>query len=96
MEQGSIRCDANELDKACWLEGTWQSKGQRLRISIHLNSLRRLFEYEIKRQIKVIEEGGKIIQETRLWDSDRGITNLCAARKKLTTTDISLSPTLCL
>ena len=49
-------------------------QGQRLKTSIHLNLLKKALEYEIKRQIKVIEEGGKIIQETRLWDSNKGIT----------------------
>jgi aspartyl-tRNA(Asn)/glutamyl-tRNA(Gln) amidotransferase subunit B len=42
-----------------------------------MNSFRfveRALEYEIKRQIRVLEEGGKVVQETRLWDAAAGIT----------------------
>ena len=42
-----------------------------------MNSFRfvqKALEYEINRQIEVVSGGGRIIQETRLWDSDRGVT----------------------
>jgi aspartyl-tRNA(Asn)/glutamyl-tRNA(Gln) amidotransferase subunit B len=42
-----------------------------------MNSFRHVekaLEYEIKRQIAVVEDGGEVIQETRLWDVDQGIT----------------------
>ncbi|MFZ5906089.1 MAG: Asp-tRNA(Asn)/Glu-tRNA(Gln) amidotransferase subunit GatB [Nitrospirota bacterium] len=72
MEQGSLRCDANvSVRPAGSLE-----LGVKVEIK-NINSFRfveKALEYEIKRQKKVIGEGGKIIQETRLWDSGRGIT----------------------
>ena len=72
MEQGSLRCDANVS-----IRPTGQKEfGTRTEVK-NINSFRfveKALEYEIKRQIKVMEEGGKIIQETRLWDSIKGIT----------------------
>jgi aspartyl-tRNA(Asn)/glutamyl-tRNA(Gln) amidotransferase subunit B len=72
MEQGSLRCDAN-------VSVRHQGKNEfGVKVEIkNINSFRfveKALDYEIKRQIKVLEEGGKIIQETRLWDSHRGIT----------------------
>lgn len=72
MEQGSLRCDANVSVRPLGQEGF----GVKVEIK-NINSFKfveKALEYEIKRQIKLIEEGGKIIQETRLWDSNSGIT----------------------
>ncbi|MDQ7787773.1 MAG: Asp-tRNA(Asn)/Glu-tRNA(Gln) amidotransferase subunit GatB [Thermodesulfovibrionales bacterium] len=72
MEQGSLRCDANISVRPVGR----QEFGVKVEIK-NLNSFRfveKALEYEIKRQRKVIEEGGKIIQETRLWDSGSGVT----------------------
>lgn len=72
MEQGSLRCDANVSLRPVGR----QEFGVKVEIK-NLNSFRfveKALEYEIKRQRKVIEEGGKIIQETRLWDSNSGVT----------------------
>ena len=72
MEQGSLRCDANVSVRP------FGQKELGVKVEIkNINSFRfveKALDYEIRRQIKVIEEGGKIIQETRLWDSGRGIT----------------------
>jgi aspartyl-tRNA(Asn)/glutamyl-tRNA(Gln) amidotransferase subunit B len=72
MEQGSLRCDANIS-----VRPIGQTEfGTRSEIK-NINSFRfveKALEYEIKRQIKVIESGGRIVQETRLWDSNRGVT----------------------
>ena len=38
-------------------------------------ALQRAIEYEIDRQIEIVEEGGKVVQETRLWDDNKGITS---------------------
>jgi aspartyl-tRNA(Asn)/glutamyl-tRNA(Gln) amidotransferase subunit B len=72
MEEGSFRCDANV---------SVRPKGQRefgTRTELkNMNSFRhveRALEYEIKRQIAVVEDGGEVIQETRLWDVNQGIT----------------------
>jgi aspartyl-tRNA(Asn)/glutamyl-tRNA(Gln) amidotransferase subunit B len=72
MEQGSLRCDANVSVRP---EGQ-EELGTRTELK-NLNSFRfveRAIEYEIKRQTKVIEDGGSVVQETRLWDADAGVT----------------------
>jgi len=72
MEEGSMRCDANVSVRR---RGT-QKFGTRTEIK-NMNSFRnveRAIDYEIRRQIDVIEAGGTIVQETRLWDADRGLT----------------------
>lgn len=72
MEQGSLRCDANVSIRPVGQK----EYGIRAEVK-NINSFKfveKALEYEIKRQIKVVEEGGKVIQETRLWDSNKGIT----------------------
>jgi aspartyl-tRNA(Asn)/glutamyl-tRNA(Gln) amidotransferase subunit B len=72
MEQGSLRCDANVSLRPVGQEGF----GTRAEIK-NINSFRfveKAIEYEIKRQMKVLDGGGAVIQETRLWDSNRGVT----------------------
>ncbi len=80
MEQGSLRCDANVSMRPLGQK----EYGTRAEVK-NINSFKfveKALEYEIKRQIKVIEEGGKIIQETRLWDSDRGITESMRSKEE--------------
>ncbi|MEW6214821.1 MAG: Asp-tRNA(Asn)/Glu-tRNA(Gln) amidotransferase subunit GatB [Nitrospirota bacterium] len=72
MEQGSLRCDANVSVRP----SGQKEFGVKTEIK-NLNSFKfveKALEYEIKRQIEVIEDGGKIVQETRLWNPERGIT----------------------
>lgn len=72
MEQGSLRCDANVSVRPVGQEGF----GVKAEIK-NLNSFKfveKALEYEIERQIKILKEGGKIIQETRLWNAERGMT----------------------
>jgi aspartyl-tRNA(Asn)/glutamyl-tRNA(Gln) amidotransferase subunit B len=72
MEEGSFRCDANV---SVMPEGG-DRFGTRTETK-NVNSFRfvkQAIEYEIKRQIEVIEDGGWIIQETRLFDPDTGTT----------------------
>lgn len=72
MEEGSLRCDANV---SVMPEGS-VALGTRAEIK-NMNSFRFLqqaLEYEIDRQVEVMESGGRVLQETRLFDSDRGIT----------------------
>lgn len=67
MQEGSFRCDANVSVRR---QGT-EKLGTRCEIK-NLNSFRfleRAIEYEVARQIDILEDGGKIIQETRLYDS---------------------------
>jgi aspartyl-tRNA(Asn)/glutamyl-tRNA(Gln) amidotransferase subunit B len=72
MQEGSFRCDANvSVRKA----GS-QELGTRCEIK-NLNSFRFMehaIEFEAQRQIEILEDGGKIVQETRLYDSDKNET----------------------
>lgn len=72
MEEGSFRCDANVS-----LRPTGSSKlGTRAELK-NLNSFRNVqkaIEYEIERQSEILDAGGKIIQETRLYDADKNLT----------------------
>jgi len=72
LEEGSLRCDANI---SVMPEGS-QTLGTRAEIK-NMNSFRFLqqaLEYEIERQIDLLEDGSQVIQETRLFDSDEGVT----------------------
>jgi aspartyl-tRNA(Asn)/glutamyl-tRNA(Gln) amidotransferase subunit B len=72
MEEGSLRCDANVSIRPM---GT-QTLGTRTEVK-NMNSFRhveRALAYEIERQHKVLDEGGTVVQETRLWDPQKGIT----------------------
>ena len=69
MEEGSFRCDANISVRA---PGT-TALGTKIEIK-NLNSFKAVesaLKYEIGRQNEVLSEGGKLVQETRLWDPDR-------------------------
>jgi len=71
MQEGSFRCDANVS-----VRRPGAPLGTRCEIK-NLNSFRfleRAIEYEAKRQIEILEDGGKIVQETRLYDPDKDET----------------------
>ena len=72
MEEGSLRCDANVSVRPAGQ----QAFGTKAEVK-NVNSFRyvqKALEYEIERQIEVIQGGGRVIQETRLWDSTTGRT----------------------
>jgi aspartyl-tRNA(Asn)/glutamyl-tRNA(Gln) amidotransferase subunit B len=72
MQEGSFRCDANVSVRR---RGE-SALGTRCEIK-NLNSFRfmeRAIEFEAKRQIELLEDGGKVVQETRLYDPDRDET----------------------
>ncbi|MGB0037240.1 MAG: Asp-tRNA(Asn)/Glu-tRNA(Gln) amidotransferase subunit GatB, partial [Candidatus Acidiferrales bacterium] len=72
MEEGSLRCDANVSVR---LRGA-EKLGTKAEVK-NLNSFRYLthaLEFEIERQISVLESGGTIVQETRLWNVAAGRT----------------------
>ncbi len=71
MQEGSFRCDANVS-----VRRTGEPLGTRCEIK-NLNSFRfmeRAIEFEIARQVELIEDGGQVVQETRLYDPDRDET----------------------
>ncbi|WP_329605130.1 Asp-tRNA(Asn)/Glu-tRNA(Gln) amidotransferase subunit GatB [Undibacterium rugosum] len=72
MQEGSFRCDANVSVRPVGQ----QEFGTRCEIK-NLNSFRFLEEainYEVRRQIELIEDGGRVVQETRLYDPDKKVT----------------------
>jgi aspartyl-tRNA(Asn)/glutamyl-tRNA(Gln) amidotransferase subunit B len=72
MEEGSLRCDANVSIKPVGSP----TFGIRTEVK-NMNSFRhveRALAYEIERQHKVLEEGGEVVQETRLWNPTKGVT----------------------
>jgi aspartyl-tRNA(Asn)/glutamyl-tRNA(Gln) amidotransferase subunit B len=72
MQEGSFRCDANVSVRPAGSSAL----GTRCEIK-NLNSFRfleRAIEYEARRQIELIEDGGRVVQETRLYDPDRDET----------------------
>jgi aspartyl-tRNA(Asn)/glutamyl-tRNA(Gln) amidotransferase subunit B len=80
MEEGSLRCDANVSVR---LRGT-QEFGTKVEVK-NLNSFRFLqkaLEYEIERHIGVIESGGRISQETRLWNQSANRTDSMRSKEK--------------
>jgi aspartyl-tRNA(Asn)/glutamyl-tRNA(Gln) amidotransferase subunit B len=72
MEEGSLRCDANVSVR---LKGA-PKFGTKVEVK-NVNSfrfVRAALEYEIERQIEVLEAGGRVMQESRLWNADEGRT----------------------
>jgi aspartyl-tRNA(Asn)/glutamyl-tRNA(Gln) amidotransferase subunit B len=72
MQEGSFRCDANVSVRPRGQE----KLGTRAEIK-NLNSFRfveKAIQYEVARQVELIESGGKVVQETRLYDSDKDET----------------------
>jgi aspartyl-tRNA(Asn)/glutamyl-tRNA(Gln) amidotransferase subunit B len=71
MEEGSLRCDVNVS-----VRHPGDPLGTRCEIK-NVNSIRfvqQAIEYEARRQVELIEEGGEVRQETRLFDANRGVT----------------------
>jgi len=80
MEQGSLRCDANVSVR----QAGQKEFGVKTEIK-NMNSFRfieRALDYEIRRQIKALQDNEKIIQETRLWNSDKGITESMRSKEE--------------
>ena len=79
MEQGSMRCDVNVS-----MRRPGEALGTRTETK-NVNSVRfvmRAIEYEAARQIEVLEDGGTVTQETRLFDPDRGETRAMRSKEE--------------
>ena len=80
MEEGSLRCDANvSLRK----RGT-TAFGTKTEIK-NMNSFKNVrdaIEHEVKRQASVLDGGGRVVQETRLWDAARGVTQSMRSKEQ--------------
>ena len=80
MQEGSFRCDANVSVRRKGAE----KFGTRAEIK-NLNSFRfveKAINYEVERQIDLIESGGKVVQETRLYDPDKGETRSMRSKEE--------------
>nr|VFK66705.1 MAG: aspartyl/glutamyl-tRNA(Asn/Gln) amidotransferase subunit B [Candidatus Kentron sp. UNK]VFK72177.1 MAG: aspartyl/glutamyl-tRNA(Asn/Gln) amidotransferase subunit B [Candidatus Kentron sp. UNK] len=80
MQEGSFRCDANISVR---LRGE-EKLGTRAELK-NLNSFRfveRAIQYEIERQIDILEAGGKVVQETRLYDPEKNETRSMRAKEE--------------
>ena len=80
MQEGSFRCDANVSIRP---KGQFEL-GTRAELK-NINSFRfveKAIEYEIERQTDILEEGGKILQETRLYDSDKNETRSMRSKEE--------------
>ena len=80
MQEGSFRCDANVSVRPVGA----QQLGTRAEVK-NINSFRfveKAINYEVARQIELLEGGGKVIQETRLYDPDRGETRSMRSKEE--------------
>ena len=80
MQEGSFRCDANVSIR---MHGQ-QALGTRSELK-NLNSFRfveKAINFEIERQIEVLEDGGQVVQETRLYDSDKNETRSMRSKEE--------------
>jgi aspartyl-tRNA(Asn)/glutamyl-tRNA(Gln) amidotransferase subunit B len=80
MEKGNLRCEANVSVRRVGSE----EFGTKVELK-NLNSVRfmqRAIEFEIERQIELIESGGRVLQETRLWDDRAGQTRLMRSKEE--------------
>ncbi len=80
MQEGSFRCDANVSVRPAGQE----ELGTRTELK-NINSFRfleRAINYEIERQINLIEDGGKVVQETRLYDADKNETRSMRSKEE--------------
>src|SRR5271156_4200020 len=72
MEEGSLRCDANVSVRPRGQE-KFGTKAEVKNVN-SFRFIRSALEYEIERQIELIESGGRVVQETRLWNANEGRT----------------------
>jgi len=79
MQEGSLRCDANVSVRP--KGSTKLGTKTELKNMNSFRALQRALEYEIERQIEVLEEGGKVIQETRSWNEAKGITEVLRSKE---------------
>ncbi|MGI9205307.1 MAG: Asp-tRNA(Asn)/Glu-tRNA(Gln) amidotransferase subunit GatB [Woeseiaceae bacterium] len=80
MQEGSFRCDANVSVRPAGQE----ELGTRAEIK-NLNSFRfveKAINFEVERQVEIIEDGGEVIQETRLYDSDKDETRSMRSKEE--------------
>ena len=88
MERGNLRCDAN-ISLSPRGSGTLGTRTETKNVN-SLRSVERAIRYEIQRQAAILDKGGVIIQETRHWHEDTGVTS--AGRPKSDADDYRYFP----
>jgi aspartyl-tRNA(Asn)/glutamyl-tRNA(Gln) amidotransferase subunit B len=79
MEEGSFRCDAN-VSLRPWGAAEYGTKVEIKNMNSFRN-VQRALEYEVIRQTKALDSGEKLLQETRLWDANRGLTRAMRSKE---------------
>ncbi len=80
MEEGSFRCDANVSVRL--IGATTLGTKAELKNMNSFRNVERAIEYEIKRQIDLIEEGGTVVQETLLWNAEKNIATSMRSKEE--------------
>ncbi len=80
MEKGSLRCDAN-ISVRKKGESALGTKAE-IKNMNSFKGVKAALEYEFERQVKLLKNGEKIVQETRLWDSERCITQTMRSKEE--------------
>jgi aspartyl-tRNA(Asn)/glutamyl-tRNA(Gln) amidotransferase subunit B len=72
LEEGSFRCDANVSIRP-WGQPEYGTRAEIKNIN-SFRFIKQAIEYEVERQTELIEDGGRVVQETRLYDAESGTT----------------------
>ncbi|MEI7590810.1 MAG: Asp-tRNA(Asn)/Glu-tRNA(Gln) amidotransferase subunit GatB [Deltaproteobacteria bacterium] len=80
MEEGSFRCDANVSIMPVGSD-TFGTRAE-LKNMNSFRNVQRAIEYEVKRQAYILESGGKVVQETRLWDASANVSNSMRSKEE--------------
>lgn len=80
MEEGSFRCDANVSLRPKGSD-TFGTRTETKNVNSFKN-VEKAIQYEIARQTDILSEGGEVVQETRLWDPVKGVTNSMRSKEE--------------
>ncbi len=80
LEEGSLRCDANVSLRPVG-QVALGTKAELKNINSFKN-VQKAVEYEITRQAQILDGGGRVVQETRLWDADRGTSHAMRSKEE--------------
>ncbi len=80
MQEGSLRCDAN-VSVRPWGQKEFGTRTETKNLN-SFRALERAIEYEAQRQMEALEDGEMIVQETRTWDEEKGITRSMRSKEE--------------
>jgi len=80
MEEGSLRCDANVSLRRVG-EAAYGTRAELKNIN-SFKFVQKAIEFEIARQAAILDAGGKVVQETRLWDAERGSSHAMRSKEQ--------------